>query len=55
LSQERASDRNRAQDAAPARIHMRRMPKRGWAELEEDGTLKGQICVRGGLEADFTA
>src|SRR5499427_7061453 len=24
--------------------------ERGWAELEEDGTLKGQICVQGGLE-----
>jgi len=24
--------------------------ERGWAELEEDWTLKGQICVQGGLE-----
>jgi hypothetical protein len=29
--------------------------ERGWAELEEDGTLKGKICVQGGLEADFPA
>src|SRR5215467_8630923 len=29
--------------------------QRGWTELEEDRTLKGQICVQGGLEADLTA
>ena len=29
--------------------------ERGWAELGEDQTLKGQICFQGGLEADFTA
>ena len=27
----------------------------GWAELQEDGTLKGQICFHGGDEVDFTA
>jgi hypothetical protein len=27
----------------------------GWAELQEDGTLEGQICFQGGDEADFTA
>jgi hypothetical protein len=26
----------------------------GWAELQPDGILKGQICFRGGDEADFT-
>jgi hypothetical protein len=27
----------------------------GWAELQEDGTLHGQICFHGGDEADFIA
>ena len=27
----------------------------GWAELQTDGTLQGQICFHGGDEADFTA
>lgn len=27
----------------------------GWAELQEDGTLEGQICFHNGDEADFTA
>jgi hypothetical protein len=27
----------------------------GWAELQEDGTLKGQICFHDGDEIDFTA
>lgn len=27
----------------------------GWAELQEDGTLQGQICFQSGDEADFTA
>jgi hypothetical protein len=27
----------------------------GWAELQEDGTLQGQICFQTGDEADFTA
>jgi hypothetical protein len=27
----------------------------GWAELQEDGTLEGQICFQGGDEADFIA
>lgn len=27
----------------------------GWAQLQEDGTLQGQICFQGGDEADFTA
>jgi hypothetical protein len=27
----------------------------GWAELQEDGTLEGQICFQGGDEAGFTA
>lgn len=27
----------------------------GWAELQPDGALKGQICLHGGDEADFIA
>jgi hypothetical protein len=27
----------------------------GWAELQQDGTLEGQICFQGGDEADFIA
>src|SRR5258707_15802400 len=27
----------------------------GWAELQPDGSLKGQICFRGGDEANFIA
>ncbi len=27
----------------------------GWAELQPDGSLKGQICFHGGDEADFIA
>jgi hypothetical protein len=27
----------------------------GWAELQDDGTLEGQICFQGGDEADFIA
>ena len=27
----------------------------GWAELQEDGTLEGQICFHNGDEADFIA
>jgi hypothetical protein len=27
----------------------------GWAELQPDGSLKGQICFHDGDEADFTA
>ena len=27
----------------------------GWAELQEDDTLEGQICFQGGDEADFIA
>lgn len=27
----------------------------GWAELQPNGSLKGQICLRGGHEADFIA
>ena len=27
----------------------------GWAELQPDGTLEGQICFEGGDEADFIA
>ena len=27
----------------------------GWAELQPDGFLEGQICFHGGDEADFTA
>ena len=27
----------------------------GWAELQEDGTLQGQICFDGGDEAEFIA
>jgi hypothetical protein len=27
----------------------------GWAELQHDGALVGQICFRGGDEADFIA
>ncbi len=27
----------------------------GWAELQPDGSLKGQICLHGGDEANFTA
>lgn len=27
----------------------------GWAELQEDGTLHGQICFHGADEADFIA
>jgi hypothetical protein len=27
----------------------------GWAELQPDGSLKGQICFHGGDEANFTA
>ena len=27
----------------------------GWVELQEDGTLQGQICFQGGDEADFRA
>jgi hypothetical protein len=27
----------------------------GWAELQHDGTLEGQICFQGGDEADFIA
>jgi hypothetical protein len=27
----------------------------GWVELQDDGTLEGQICFQGGDEADFTA
>ena len=42
-------DRNRAEEAAPARIHMRGMRSADGAELGEDRTLKGQICVQGGL------
>jgi len=28
---------------------------RGWAELQRDGSLKGQICFHGGDEANFVA
>src|SRR5215470_17711987 len=45
-----ARDRNRVQKAAPAGYPYAAHAERGWAELEEDGTLKGQICVQGGLE-----
>lgn len=27
----------------------------GWAELQPDGSLRGQICFHGGDEADFIA
>lgn len=27
----------------------------GWAELQSDGSLKGQICFHGGDEANFLA
>ncbi len=27
----------------------------GWAEIQEDGNLEGQICFHNGDEADFTA
>lgn len=27
----------------------------GWAELQEDGSLQGQICFHAGDEADFIA
>lgn len=27
----------------------------GWAELQEDGSLEGQICFQGGDEVDFIA
>ncbi len=27
----------------------------GWAELQPDGSLQGQICFQGGDEANFTA
>ncbi|MGR4867221.1 hypothetical protein [Caulobacter sp. LARHSG274] len=27
----------------------------GWAELQSDGSLKGQICFHGGDEANFVA
>jgi hypothetical protein len=27
----------------------------GWAELQSDGSIQGQICFRGGDEANFTA
>jgi hypothetical protein len=27
----------------------------GWAELQSNGSIKGQICFHGGGEADFTA
>jgi hypothetical protein len=27
----------------------------GWAELQPDGSIVGQICFHGGDEADFTA
>jgi hypothetical protein len=27
----------------------------GWAELQQDGTLEGQICFQGGDEVDFIA
>lgn len=27
----------------------------GWAELQPDGSIKGQICFHGGDEANFTA
>ncbi|HWF00372.1 MAG TPA: hypothetical protein VG248_11290 [Caulobacteraceae bacterium] len=27
----------------------------GWAELQPDGSLKGQICLHGGDEANFIA
>jgi hypothetical protein len=27
----------------------------GWAELQEDGTLVGEICFHGGDEIAFTA
>lgn len=27
----------------------------GWAELQSDGSLKGEICFHGGDEASFTA
>jgi len=27
----------------------------GWAELQSDGSITGQICFHGGDEADFTA
>lgn len=27
----------------------------GWAELQDDGTLEGQICFDGGDEIDFVA
>ncbi len=27
----------------------------GWAELQPDGSIKGQICFHGGDEASFTA
>jgi hypothetical protein len=27
----------------------------GWAELQPDGSIIGQICLQGGDEADFTA
>lgn len=27
----------------------------GWAEVQPDGSLKGQICFHGGDEADFIA
>jgi Transposase DDE domain len=27
----------------------------GWAELQPDGTLEGQICIQGGDQVDFTA
>jgi len=27
----------------------------GWAEIQRDGSLKGQICFHGGDEANFIA
>ena len=27
----------------------------GWAQLQPNGSLKGQICFHGGDQADFTA
>src|SRR5262249_5739964 len=50
LPQERARDRNRAQEAAPARIHMRRMRNADGPSLKRMGPSMGRFASKAALK-----
>ncbi len=50
-----AGDTNNAEFSWAGNDEMDQACGKGWADLQPDGTLKGQICFHGGDEADFIA